>query len=117
MVQDYRVVGNSLYSYLRPAIVNEKEIGQRSDSITTGNCIHLGPQGCNLKREEMPTGCVIALPCVTRGEMTEDKFNMHMMWITCSPESVSNRLFQTLSGTYEFMMLFTKIQSSIQMRK
>jgi len=94
MVQDYRIVKeNVLFMYLRPAVVDEKA-GQRSDLIHTGKCIHLGPNGCMLSRDAMPTGCVVALPCVTRGKMTQDKQNVHVMW-TSSDGKKAMELFET----------------------
>ncbi len=82
MVEDYRVVGKTIFPYLRPAIVDEKGMGQRTDSVQTGKCVHLGPNGCTLSRKDMPTGCAVAHPCVSRGEMTTEKAHMHMMWLT-----------------------------------
>jgi hypothetical protein len=62
-VQDYFLGGTKPYFYLRPATVHEAK-GTRVRFITQkGSCSYLGPNGCTLRRDQMPIGCVVSKGC------------------------------------------------------
>jgi hypothetical protein len=65
--------------YLRPAIRGEKP-GLASFNMVTGPCINLGPSGCKLSRQEMPIGCVSAMPCNREKSISVDKQEAEQVW-------------------------------------
>jgi hypothetical protein len=86
MTQDYRIMAGPhdtsyVTFFLRPALKIETG-GTRCDTPKTGQCVHLGPHGCTLNRENMPTGCLLALPCTTRGARTQNKVNICRTWMS-----------------------------------
>ena len=65
--------------YLRPAIRGEKP-GLASFNMITGSCINLGPRGCQLSRQDMPIGCVSAMPCNSQKSFSVDKQEAEQVW-------------------------------------
>ena len=65
--------------YLRPAIRGEKH-GLASFNIVTGPCINLGSRGCQLSRQDMPIGCVSAMPCNREKSISVDKQEAEKVW-------------------------------------
>jgi hypothetical protein len=75
--------------FLRPAAVGERP-GSVADYVPSyGVCGNLTCNGCSLPRSEMPTGCLVALPCRTDGlRPSLDREQVPRVWGTVLGRSV-----------------------------
>ena len=80
IVKDYLLDDNDQAKfYLRPAIRGEKP-GLASFNMVTGPCINLGLRGCKLSHQDMPIGCVSAMPCNSQKNVSVDKKEAEQVW-------------------------------------
>ena len=80
IIKDYFLNGdNTPQFYLRPAIRGENH-GLAPFNMITGPCINLGPRGCKLSRQDMPIGCVSAMPCNSQKNVSVDKAEAEQVW-------------------------------------
>lgn len=81
IIKDYflKADNDKAMFYLRPAIRGEKP-GLAPFNMITGPCINLGPCGCKLSRQEMPIGCVSAMPCNSQKNISVDKQQAEQVW-------------------------------------
>jgi len=80
IIKDYLLDDNDQAKfYLRPAIRGEKA-GLAPFNMITGPCINLGPRGCKLSRQDMPIGCVSAMPCNPEKSFSVDKAEAEQVW-------------------------------------
>jgi len=80
IIKDYLLDDNDQAKfYLRPVIRGEKP-GLAPFNMITGPCINLGPRGCKLSRQDMPIGCVSAMPCNPEKNVSVDKAEAEQVW-------------------------------------
>jgi len=67
---------------LRPRTASEKggQIGSPFGILNGDGCVHLGPGGCKLTRNEMPIECVVSYACDKSESI--DKDSIARLWIT-----------------------------------
>jgi hypothetical protein len=82
-IQDFHAASNfeKHTFYLRPRMLHEKGGTRVGFFAQRGLCSFLGPQGCTLKRDKMPLGCVVGLGCVPGGT-NADKMESPIIWST-----------------------------------
>jgi hypothetical protein len=69
------------HPYLRPATVDEVP-GNLSPFAPSGVCSNLGPEGCQLPRDKMPLGCIVATGCRSTKTEKYDKAGAPKIWGT-----------------------------------
>jgi hypothetical protein len=86
LVADYYAGSDGLHLYLRPRMAGEAGGELAAWDVDAAGlaggraCANLGPRGCTLPRDEMPLGCVAALPCDPARHVNADKSAAPRIW-------------------------------------